>query len=141
MFIRDVVGIGDYQVGQINIQRMMSDAYSFRFGGEYFMDDLDLTLRAGVSYDQTALKPAALSPITLDGDKVVLGLGLTWHLGKVMEVDLVYGRVFLADVTVTTSKITQPAAIRPAPVVASHIANGIYAMEADFFGIGSTTHF
>jgi long-chain fatty acid transport protein len=141
MFLRDIVGIGDYEVGKINIQRMMSDSYSIRGGFEYFLEDMEITIRGGLSYDTTAVKAKALTPMTLDVNKVVLGMGVTLHVGSVMDLDLVYGHVFMPDVTVKDSAITQPAAIRPAPVEQSAIGNGLYTMEADFAGIGSTMYF
>lgn len=141
IYLRNIVGIGDYQVGTIKIQRLMTDAISMRAGFEYLLEDMEITLRGGVSYDQTALKDNALSPLTLDSNKVVLGMGATLHLGSVMEVDFVYGHVFMEDREIRDTDIVQPAALRPAPVVQSHIANGNYKMEADFFGLGSTTHF
>ncbi len=32
MYMRDIVGIGDYEVGTIKIQRLMSNSYSIRGG-------------------------------------------------------------------------------------------------------------
>ncbi len=141
MFLRDVVGIGDYEVGKISIPRLMSDAYSIRGGFEYFLEDMEITIRGGISYDSTALKDKALSPLTLDANKIVLGLGATLHVGSVMDLDFVYGHVFMPDRTITNSAINQPAAIRPAAVEQSPIGNGVYTMEADFIGLGSTMHF
>lgn len=141
MFIRNVVGIGDYEVGNINLQRQMSDAYSFRGGFEYFLEDMDMTIRGGVSYDTTALKDRALTPLNLDGNKVVVGMGLTLHVGSVFDLDLVYGHIFIPDRTITNSQIPQPTAIRPNSTEVSYIGNGHYSMEADFLGIGSTMHF
>ncbi len=143
MWIRDVVGIGDYQVGTIKIQRMMSNAYSLRGGFEYFMEDLGMTFRMGASYDTTAIKDKAMSNMTLDANKVVTGIGLTFHAGSVFDLDLVYGHVFMPDRTVKNSEIVQPTAIRPAQSIAnqSHIGNGVYSMESDFIGIGSTFRF
>ena len=79
----------------------------------------------------------------LDANKLVTGFGLTLHAGKVFDLDLVYGHVFLPDRQIRNTEITQPTAIRPAqaPVDQSHIANGNYTMEADFAGIGSTFYF
>jgi long-chain fatty acid transport protein len=143
MFIRDVVGIGDYQVGTIKIQRLMNDSYSFRGGFEYWLEDMDMTFRMGASYDTTAIRDKALTPMTLDANKLVTGIGLTLHVGNVFDFDMLYGHVFLPDRQIRNSEITQPSAIRPpqAPADQSHIGNGNYTMEADFAGIGSTFHF
>jgi long-chain fatty acid transport protein len=142
MWIRDVVGIGDYQVGTIKIQRLMSDAYSLRGGFEYFMEEAGITLRMGASYDTTAVKDKALTPLLMDANKIVAGLGLTIHVGSVFDFDMVYGHIFMPDRQIRNSEITQPTAIRPplAPADQSHIGNGNYTMEADFVGIGSTFH-
>ncbi|MFT3927919.1 MAG: outer membrane protein transport protein [Myxococcales bacterium] len=143
MYLRNIVGIGDYEVGSIKIPRLMSNSYSIRGGFEYFLEDMEITIRGGLSYDTTALKDNALSPLTLDANKVVLGMGVTLHVGSVMDLDLVYGHVFMPNRTITNSDITQPAAIRPPQErdKADHIGNGVYTMEADFAGIGSTMHF
>ncbi|MFT3924451.1 MAG: outer membrane protein transport protein [Myxococcales bacterium] len=143
MWIRDVIGIGDYQVGSIKIQRMMSDAYSFRGGFEYFMEDMGLTLRMGASYDTTAIKDKAMSPMTLDANKVVAGMGVTLHAGSVLDIDVLYGHVFMPDRQIRNSEIIQPTAIRPPQSAAaqSHIGNGTYTMESDFAGLGATFHF
>ncbi len=142
MFIRNVVGIGDYEVGNINIQRDMTDSYSFRGGFEYYLEDMEITIRGGMSYDTTALKDKALTPLTLDANKLVLGMGLTLHVGSVFDLDLVYGHIFMPDRTITDSAIAQPSAIRPPSEIGrSYIGNGKYEMEADFLGIGSTMHF
>ncbi|MFT3926821.1 MAG: outer membrane protein transport protein [Myxococcales bacterium] len=143
MWIRDVVGIGDYQVGSIKIQRLMSNAYSFRGGFEFTTEDQGMTFRMGASYDTTAIKDRAMSPMTIDANKVVAGIGLTLHAGSVMDFDIVYGHVFMPDRQVRNSVITQPTAIRPPQSTAdqSHIGNGNYTMESDFAGIGSTFKF
>jgi long-chain fatty acid transport protein len=143
MWIKDVVGIGDYQVGTIKIQRLMSNAYSFRGGFEYFMEDAGITLRMGASYDTTAIKDRALTTMVIDANKVVAGVGVTLHAGSVFDLDLVYGHVFMPDRNIRNSAITQPTAIRPPLATAdqSHIGNGLYTMESDFAGIGSTFKF
>lgn len=138
IWMRQLFGIDDYKLSSIDLQRGGENTYSVRVGGEYFFDTLPLIARLGLSYDTSAFDKNVLTPLTLDSDKVVLGLGLTWQATDTLELDLTYGHVFLMDQKVRDSVIEQPTAIRPAPLDKNFIANGDYKMEADYLGLGLT---
>ncbi len=139
VWMRNVLGIGDYEVGTIRLKRDMQDVYSIRLGGEYRFEELGLAARAGVAYENGAFSDKSLSPITLDSDKWLLGLGAGYDLlNKTLTLDGTAGYVILRDRNVTNSTITQPTAIRPEPGMPSHIANGRYEMDAFFMGLGLT---
>jgi long-chain fatty acid transport protein len=134
----DLFGLDAYEVGPIDLQRDASNVYSVRFGGEYDFGDVPLIVRAGGSYDTSSFDDKVLSPLTLDSEKAVLGLGLSWKATDTLDLDFVYGHVFMKDKEIRNSIIKQPTAIRPEPVADNVIANGDYEMEADYFGLGLT---
>jgi long-chain fatty acid transport protein len=138
VWMRNVTGVGDYEVGQIRIDRQMQNVWSLRLGGEYTMERPAIGLRAGAAYENGAFKDATLSPITLDSDKLLLGAGASFGLPFGVSIDVSFAHVFMKDREVRTSTIEQPTALRPAPEVGSHIANGDYVMEANVIGVGLT---
>jgi long-chain fatty acid transport protein len=136
--MRNIFGIGDYEVGKLSLQRGSSNVHSFRFGGEYDFGEVPLVVRAGASYDTSSFDDKVLSPLTLDSEKLIVGLGLTWKATDTLDFDFVYGHVFLKDKQVRNSTIEQPTALRPMPTAKNIIANGDYTMEANYFGLGLT---
>jgi long-chain fatty acid transport protein len=136
--MRNILGIGDYEVGKLQLQRGSSNVHSFRAGGEYDLGKIPLVVRAGGSYDTSSFDEKVLSPLTLDSEKLIVGLGLTWKATDTLDFDFVYGHVFLKDKKVRNSIIEQPTALRPAPAEKNIIANGDYTMEANYFGLGLT---
>jgi long-chain fatty acid transport protein len=138
VWMRNVTGVGDYEVGRIRLDRQMQDVWSARLGGEYTFDRPSIGLRAGAAYETGAFKDATLSPITLDSDKLLLAAGASIGLPFGLSIDVSFAHVFLRDRKVRTSTIEQPTALRPAPEDGSHIANGDYVMEANVIGVGLT---
>lgn len=141
--IRGVTGLGDYEIGNIKLQRNMKDVWSLRGGFElelpkkWFVVDIDIQLRGGLAYETSAFDKRNMSPLTIDSDKVVMSGGLTVGLLSWLRFDTVAGWIFMKNVEVTDGAIRQPQAIRPAlerfPTV---INNGKYAQEAFFLGGG-----
>jgi long-chain fatty acid transport protein len=141
--IANVVGIGDYQVGDVKLARNMRDTYSVRGGFELFVPkrwmvvDIDLQLRGGIAFEKGAFTSQSLTPLTLDTDKVVLSGGLSVGLARWLTFDTVGGYVFMKNVDAIDSEIRQPQAIRPtSTVLPSVIGNGRYAQDALFVGGG-----
>lgn len=141
--IKNVTGIGDYDVGDIKLQRQMNDTWSLRGGFEltvpkkWMVVDIDLQLRGGLAYETGAFTNKTLSPITLDTNKVVLSGGLTVGLASWLRFDGVAGWIFMQNVDVENGTITQPQAIRPKlETFPTTINNGQYAQEAFFLGGG-----
>lgn len=138
VWMRNVTGVGDYEVGRIRLDRQMQNVWSARLGGEYTFEHPAIGLRAGAAYENGAFKDATLSPITLDSDKVLLAAGASFGLPSDLSFDVTFAHVFMKDRDVRTSTIQQPTALRPAPEAGSHIANGDYVMEANVIGVGLT---
>ena len=67
-------------------KRSYQDALAFRLGGQYKVSD-KLTVRAGTSYDFTAVKDGYVGPETPDADRVILTTGLSYQVTEHLGVD------------------------------------------------------
>ena len=79
--------------------------------GSYVID-----VRMGVNYETSAIPNAYLSPLTIDMDKVTLGIGGGLHIGEHLRLDGVYAHVFTGSATVSPSEAAVP------PTAARHRA-------------------
>jgi long-subunit fatty acid transport protein len=147
IFLRNITGITDYEVGQLAIPRNMRDAWSVRGGFELFVPDrwqlatlkkLKVTIRGGLAYEKGAFAKNAMSPLTMDSDKIVLSAGNSFNIHKRVRMDGVIGYMFMADPQVRNSGIRQPSSIRPEPGDRTAIGNGNYKMDALYIGGGLT---
>ena len=138
VWIRNVTGIGNYEVGPVSIDRSMHNTYSIRLGIEYGgLFGGKITLRAGGFYETTGFDNAHLQALTLDAWKVYIGAGGSWQVKPGLYLDGAIGHLFMNDPNVTNSVIAQPTALRPerngssptqgGPAI---IGNGQYNMEA-----------
>ncbi len=134
IWLRDVLALGDYEIGTVTIPRQMRDTLSVRLGGEYTRGPVGV--RAGLAYENGAFDDATLTPLTLDSDKVTLALGLSVEVARGLFLDASYQHFFLRDRVVRNSAVPQPNPIRPTPADPVYVGNGDYAMEVDTFGIG-----
>jgi long-chain fatty acid transport protein len=83
--------------------RRYEDAMAFRVGGEYAYSDM-LTLRAGVSYDETPIRDEYISPDLPDGNKLGGALGLSWKFSPNLSADAAYQFEYAAE---RTSRVVQ----------------------------------
>jgi long-chain fatty acid transport protein len=143
--IRDVNGVGDYEVGKVKLDRRMNDMWSLRGGFEVtppgslvgmFLKKQKFTVRGGMAYETSAFSKKTLTPLTLDANKLIISGGLSIDLAKWLRFDTVAGYVHMQDPKIRSSEIRQPTALRPAYVDASALGNGDYKMEAFFLGGG-----
>ena len=67
-------------------KRSYQDALAFRLGGQYKVND-KLAVRAGTSYDFTAVKDGYVGPETPDADRVILTAGLSYQVTEHLGVD------------------------------------------------------
>ena len=82
-------GTTDGLVGGANAstsKRYYQDALAFRLGGQYKVSD-KLTVRAGTSYDFTAVKDGFVGPETPDADRIILTTGLSYQVTEHLGVD------------------------------------------------------
>ena len=67
-------------------KRYYQDALAFRLGGQYKVSD-KLAVRAGASYDFTAVKDGYVGPETPDADRVILTTGLSYQVTEKLGID------------------------------------------------------
>jgi long-chain fatty acid transport protein len=143
--IQNITGIDNYQIGKVSLQRNMRNMYSVRGGFEAFLPAglvgralkrLHFAMRGGLAWEKSAFDSKAMSPLTLDSNKVLISGGLSIDLAKRLRFDTSAGYIWMQDLKVRDSQITQPAALRPGYIDASVIGNGNYKMEAFFLGGG-----
>jgi long-chain fatty acid transport protein len=134
-----------FSVAPIVIPRNFTDSNSVRLGGEYsihtghFGEDV----RLGISYDQSAIPPAYLTPLTIDLNKIMPSIGFGFHIGDSWRIDAVYAHVFGFTTTVPASVAAVPR-INPTPAnpTQSEAMNGgTYAARADIVGLGANYKF
>lgn len=131
----------EYRVGGLSIPRNFQDAWSVRLGGEHALSfgTTRLDLRAGVSYEKSAVPLAYVSLISLDMNKVTGSLGAGLHLGKRVRLDATFALLFPSKVTVpvTEARITKLNPVRANAAERSIPINaGTYDVSAMLFGLG-----
>jgi long-chain fatty acid transport protein len=141
MSISGITGFpSSFAVNPIVIPRNFQDSNSVRLGGEYGvpLGPHRLDLRAGVSYETSAVPPDYESALTVDMDKVIVSTGVGFHAWSHWRFDLVYAHVFAETVTSNPSTAGVPA-INPVqgnPTPSTAINGGTYSAEADVIGLG-----
>lgn len=147
--IVDALALPEYEVGAISVKRQMQDVFSLRLGGEYQVkESLPLVVRTGFIFENSAFPDRTLTPLTLDSQKLLVGLGASYGITDKITVDVLYAHMFMKDLTVTTSQVYPQNPLRPAPSAPQAgdpqpqlaqpepIGNGDYTMEADLIGMG-----
>jgi long-subunit fatty acid transport protein len=130
--LRNVPGIGDYQLGPLVIPRQMQDTWSFHLGSDFAVWE-GLHLRGGGFYETAGFTDATTNVSQLDGTKLGLALGASYQLGN-FRFDLAASRIFQVTRDVTNSDVRQ---LNPTnPEQALVVGNGRY--EAGYWvgGIG-----
>jgi long-chain fatty acid transport protein len=130
-----------FGVSPISLPRNFQDTSSVRLGGEYTLGQV--TLRAGLAYEQSAIPTAYLSPLTVDLDKVTAAVGAGFSVGEHVRLDVLYAHVFGIDTTVPADQAAVP---RVNPVQGNvtpteAINGGSYSARADVLGLGAQYRF
>lgn len=128
-YIRDVVAIGDYEVGDNVIVRGMRNTYSVRLGAEIDVAPA-LVLRAGVQYETGAFPDAYLTALTIDSNKVIASIGGAVRIGEHFMLEGAFAYSVMRDVAVRDSAVPQLNPIRPVGNDPVYIGNGDYRMDA-----------
>jgi long-chain fatty acid transport protein len=129
-----------YYLPPVTLPRNFQDTVSVHLGGEYHLKGggLEWDVRAGASFETSAIPNAYLSVLTIDQNKVTAALGGSLYWQK-LRVDVTYAHVFGFDVTVDPKNaripLISPVAGNP-PVNPDYINGGNYSARADVVGLG-----
>jgi long-subunit fatty acid transport protein len=139
VFVRNVPTLGTVKAQPVTLARNMRDTVALQLGGQYDLSSLvdrGLFANAGLMVERGSFADEDLSPTTLDTDKVMLALGLSFEVARRFLLDVSYGHLFMRNRQVRSSEVLLPSAIKPTPDDRAAIADGNYAIEADFVGLG-----
>ncbi len=128
----------------IKFPRNFEDSNSFRLGGEYSFDlwNYPMRVRAGISYETSAIPRDYLSILTIDMDKITTSLGYSISFGEHWRLDAVYAHLFASSVTVSPDEAKIPR-VNPLPGNAplEAVNGGRYSASADLVGVGAVYTF
>ncbi len=130
----------DFRVANISLPRNFENTNSVRLGGELAIPvkDYVIDVRLGFNYEQSAIPPSYLSPLTIDLDKYAATIGGSLHVGPHWRLDAVYAHIFTSDQTVSPSEAAIPRVnpVRGNPTAGEAINGGTYSARADVLGVG-----
>ncbi len=144
--LQDVAGFPKtYVLPPLSIERNFKDTYSLRAGTEvkFPIGSYDLGLRAGVSYEKSAIPKEYLSAATIDLDKVTFAFGGSLYIGK-WRFDAVLARVIGTSTHVgrDEQRLTQLNPVLANPSRDPHYINaGTYQASANVLGAGLVYQF
>jgi long-subunit fatty acid transport protein len=103
-----------------------------------------LDTRIGVMIEKSAVPAAYLSTLTIDLDKVVLGIGGSLHVNKIWRFDALFAHVFTSSTTVGTDVaaigVVNP--VRSAGAPYPNMVNaGKYEASANILGVGMAVNY
>jgi len=134
-----------FAVSPISIPRNFDNSNSYRLGGEYGFEagGYKLDARLGLAFETSAVPVAYESPLTVDMNKITLGLGGSIHLGQHWRFDAVYAHVFAASVYVDPAVAAVPKVnpVQGNPTASEAINGGTYTASADVLGVGLNYRF
>ncbi len=133
--ITGVFGVDELVVGPLTVPMAWEDTVAINAGSDFEVLPGRLTLRAGLSWEPSAIPEERLSVFQLDLDKVIPTLGLTVAVPEAnLLVDVGYAHVFFADRAVTNSQVEQ---INPTFEEGAIVTgNGFYEASVDIVGVG-----
>lgn len=90
----------------VSIPYNYKNAWQYSFGGDYKLTD-DLTLRTGVSFDQTPTRNSTRDPRIPDGDRTFASLGFGYNIRAIpgLSIDGAYSRQFVETVKLKTKNV------------------------------------
>jgi long-chain fatty acid transport protein len=144
----DITGFpSPFGVAPISLPRNFQDSNSLRLGGEYStknaLKGYWIDLRAGVSYESSAVPTAWVSPLTYDANKLIASVGGSVHIGEHWRMDGL-GALALLDGTVVDpaeAEVPRVNPVRGNPTKTEAINGGEYSARAIVLGVGANYKF
>lgn len=141
--LHDVTGFpSPFGVAPITLPRNFQDSNSFRLGTEYSLKNLIrdywIDLRAGVSYETSAVPREWASPLTYDANKIIGSVGGSVHIGKNWRMDAAGSLVMLESTEVDAAEARVPRVnpVRGNPTATEPVNGGSYSARALVLGVG-----
>ncbi|MFO0662602.1 MAG: outer membrane protein transport protein [Polyangiaceae bacterium] len=129
-----------FSVPPLSIPRNFQDSHSFRLGGEYMfpVGQYRLEVRAGVSFETSAIPRPYVTPLTIDANKVTGAIGGGLYIGERWRLDAVYAHIFAFNVEVSPTEAAVPkiSPVSGNPTRFEPINAGSYSARADVIGLG-----
>lgn len=90
----------------VSIPYNYKDTWQYSLGGDYKLTD-DLTLRTGISFDQTPTRNSTRDPRIPDGDRTFASLGFGYNIRAIpgLSIDGSYSRQFVETVKLKTKNV------------------------------------
>jgi long-chain fatty acid transport protein len=87
----------------VSIPYNYKDTWQYSFGGDYKLTD-DLTVRTGISFDQTPTRNSTRDPRIPDGDRIFTSLGFGYNVRAIpgLSVDGAYSHQFVEEAKLKT---------------------------------------
>jgi len=136
VYIDGVTGFPQhFKVSPITIPRNYMDSSSVRLGGEisFVIGGYQEDIRAGISYDESAVPSAYLAPLTVDLNKITPSIGGSLHIGKNWRFD-VFGFSTTVNPAIASVPLINP--VQGNPTQTQAINGGTYSARADVLGVG-----
>lgn len=132
-----------FGVAPISLPRNFQDSNSFRVGSEYSLKNLIrdywIDLRAGLSYETSAIPKEWVSPLTYDANKFVGSVGGSIHVGTHWRMDAMGAMVLMDNLDVDPGEARVPRVnpVKGNPTQTESINGGKYAARALVLGVGA----
>jgi long-chain fatty acid transport protein len=144
----DITGFpSPFGVAPISLPRHFQDSNSFRLGGEYSTKSIfksnRIDLRAGASYETSAIPEEWVSPLTYDANKIIGSAGASLHAGENWRLDAVAALVLLngTQVAPDTAQVPRVNPVQGNPTKTESINGGEYSARAIILGVGAQYKF
>jgi long-chain fatty acid transport protein len=82
--------------GAVTIPFEYKDGWFYSIGAEYLWND-QLTLRAGVGYEQSPITDQVRTPVVPDNDRTWLSAGATYNVTNALSLDIAYSHLFMKE--------------------------------------------
>lgn len=150
--LRDVAMFpAEYRITPQVVPRNFKDTSSWRLGGEGWFDveGYRVDVRGGVMFEKSAIPEEYLSTLTIDLDKVIVGIGSSLHIGDTWRFDAMFARVMGKSQDVSVDPTDPHAAAYPLlnPVRATpatypdYVNGGKYEASANIIGVGLAANY